>query len=259
MKLRDKVVFITDADSASGKAAIVRLADEGAHFILNSVSEGRHIQDQLAHCESASSKAVVVHSDLCDKAAVAAVLEEASELLGTVDVLIHNNNSVEQGSVENGDEDMFLRVLHANAKSAFVCTQVVGKEMIEKQAGSIIYISSIHAEKPTGSCFAYSASKGSVKMLSREAALHLGRHGINVNVIEIGPVEGDNHTFRSDISSLYEDYEYKVPNAVMGTPEDAAHLLLYLCSEEARYINGADIRMDGGFLMHYIDFKMKRP
>jgi glucose 1-dehydrogenase len=80
-----------------------------------------------------------------------------------------------------------------------------------------------------------------------------------VNVIEMGPVEGDDYTFRSQISSLYEDYEYKVPNAVLGTVEDTAHLLLYLCSEEARYINGADIRMDGGFLMHYIDFKMKRP
>jgi glucose 1-dehydrogenase len=166
MKLRDKVVFITDADSPTGRAAIVRLADEGAHFILNSVSKGRHIHDQLAYCESVGSKTVVVHIDLCDSCAVTAALEEASVPLGTVDVLIHNNNSVEHGSVESGDEDMFLRVLHANAKTAFVCTQVVGRKMKEKQAGKIIYVSSIHAEKPTGSSFAYSVSKGSVKMLS---------------------------------------------------------------------------------------------
>ncbi|MNE75690.1 putative 2,4-dienoyl-CoA reductase [compost metagenome] len=96
-------------------------------------------------------------------------------------------------------------------------------------------------------------------MLSKEAALVLGRHGVRVNTIELGPLEGDNDIFESDISTLYHDYEYKVPNAVLGSHDDLAELIHFLSSDSSRYINGSDIRLDGGFLLHYMNFKMKRP
>jgi glucose 1-dehydrogenase len=259
MRLHNKIVFITDADSDSGKTLINRLADEGAHFILNSVSGGEEIQAHLARCQASGSKAIVVNINLCKGAEVDAVLDGAAEQLGTVDVLVHNNNVVKPISVETGEEELFLEIMNANAKSAFICTKAVGKHMEAKQSGKVIYVSSIHAEKPTGSSFAYSASKGAVKMLSREASIVLGRHGVNVNSIEFGPVEGDDIAFKSDISTLYDSYEYKVPNAVLGSYDDLAQLVLFLATDEARYINGADIRMDGGFLMHYMDFKMKKP
>jgi glucose 1-dehydrogenase len=258
MKLQNKVVFITDADCPTGKVITDRLADEGAHFILNSVSNGKEIQLQLNHCHATCSKVHIVNINLCRYSDVAKMLEEASQLVGSVDILIHNNNTVEPALVETCEEELFLRILNANTKTAFICTQAVGKPMVAKQAGKIIFISSIHAEKPTGSSFAYSASKGAVKMLSRETALNLGRHGVKVNVIEMGPFQGDDETFKSDISSLYDSYRYKVPDTVLGTPKDTANLVLYLCSDEAGYMNGADIRLDGGFLMHYIDFKMKK-
>jgi glucose 1-dehydrogenase len=259
MKLPNKVVFITDADSRSGKAFIKRLADEGAHFILNSVSNGKDLTPSLKVCQVKGSKALIVNIDLCKGAEINAMLENAAQRLGTVDVLLHNNNVIKPASVENCEEDRFLEILNANAKSAFLCAQAVGKQMAAKQSGSIIFVSSIHAEKPTGSSFAYSASKGAVKMLTLEASLILGRHDINVNVIEMGPVEGDDAVFKSDISSLYDHYRYKIPNAVPGTYGDLAELALFLCTDEARYVNGADIRLDGGFLMHYMDFKMKKP
>jgi len=257
--LQNKVVFITEADNPSGRALITRLASEGAHFILNSASGGRDIQAELQHTKTEGSKTVVIQIDPCKSLEVTEALEQAAAQLGTVDVLIHNNNLVEPGTVEHGDEEWFRRVLNANAKSAFICTQAAGKQMAGKNYGKIVYVSSIHAEKPTGSSFAYSASKGAVKMLAREAALKLGRHGVTVNTIEFGPVEGDNEVFKSEISSLYEDYEYKVPDAVLGTHEDLAELALFLSTDQSRYINGADIRMDGGFLMHYMDFRMKKP
>jgi glucose 1-dehydrogenase len=259
MKLSNKVVFITDADSGSGKALTHRLADEGAHFILNSISDGKDICSDLEHCQARGSKAIVVNIDLCKSSAVVHMLENAAQQLGTVDVLLHNNNLVKPASVEACDEECFLEILNANAKSAFICAQAVGKQMAWKQSGRIVFVSSIHAEKPTGSSFAYSVSQGAIKMLTREASLVLGRHGVGVNVIEMGPVEGDDALFKSDISSLYNRYQYKVPNAVPGTYDDLAQIVSFLCSDEARYVNGADIRLDGGFLMHYMDFKMKKP
>lgn len=96
-------------------------------------------------------------------------------------------------------------------------------------------------------------------MLAKEAALVLGRSGVSVNTIELGPIAGDNEQFESSLSTLYNDYEYKVPNAVLGNYDDLAELILFLSSDESRYMNGSDIRLDGGFLLHYMNFKMKRP
>jgi glucose 1-dehydrogenase len=259
MRLQNKIIFITDADSNSGKTLINRLADEGAHFILNSVSDGEEIQSNIAYCQTQGSKVKIVNIDLCKSSEVGSMLETAAQHLGTVDVLIHNNNAVISTSVEICSEELFLQIMDANTKSAFICTQAIGKQMATKQSGKVIYISSIHAEKPTGSSFVYSVSKGALKMLSREAALILGRYGVNVNTIELGPVEGDREKFKSDISTLYDAYQYKVPNAVLGNNDDLAQVVLYLSTNEARHVNGADIRVDGGFVLHYMDHKMKKP
>lgn len=258
MRLQNKVAFITDADADSGKALIKQFSNEGAHFILNSPSDGEAIKENLAYCKNKNLEALVVNIDLCNTEKVNIMLQSAAQRIGTVDIFIHNNNVVIPASVETCDEDIFLHVMDSNTKSAFICTQVVGKQMVEKQSGTVIYISSIHAEKPTGSSFLYSISKGAIKLLNREAALILGRHGVNVNTIELGPVEGDHERFKSDISDLYDSYQYKVPNAVLGDHEDLANLALFLSTNEAHYINGADIRLDGGFILHYMDHQMKK-
>jgi glucose 1-dehydrogenase len=257
--LQKKLVFITDSDSGSGKAVIKRLTQSSTQFILNSYSGGSALTEELEQIQEAGLQAIVVNIDLCKSAEVTEMLQFAEQQLGTVDVLIHNNNQVYQSTIESGDEEQFVQSVAVNAKSAFICTQAVGKQMMGKQSGKVIFVSSIHAEKPTGSAFTYSISKGAVKMLAKEAALVLGRFGVSVNTIELGPLDGDDEVFQSTISTLYNDYEYKVPHAVLGSHDDLAELVSFLSSDEARYINGSDIRLDGGFLLHYMNFKMKRP
>lgn len=254
-----RTVWITDADSDSGRAILRRLAADGCRFILNSKSGGARIAAELEKLRQAGLEAAVVQIDAASSGEVNDMLRLAEPQVGTVDTLVHNNNEVLTASVESCEEDRFLQCLRANAKTAFVCTQAVGRYMATKPGGSIVYVSSIHAEKPTGSAFAYSAAKGAVKMLAKEAALVLGRHGVRVNTIELGPVKGDDEVFAGTISTLYRDYEYKVPNAVPGNSEDIAELVAFLSSDAARYVNGADIRLDGGFLLHYMNVKMKRP
>jgi 3-oxoacyl-[acyl-carrier protein] reductase len=258
MRLGEKIVFLTEADSSAGRAIFRRLSAEGASFILNSASGGEAIRDELERSHASGRKAMIVNVDTCNRDDVDRMLETASRELGEVDILVHNNDLTEPGTVEHGGEDWFRRLIDYNAKSAFICTQAVGRRMAERHTGKIVFVSSIHAEKPTGSSFPYSASKGAVKMLTREAALRLGRSGVTVNAIEFGPVEGDDERFRSDLSLLYEHYRTKVPNAVPGTHDDLAEAVLFLASDESRFVNGADIRVDGGFLMHYLDGKMKR-
>jgi len=259
MRLQDRVVFITDADSLSGKAILLRLAEEGSQFILNSTTNGAKLGSELEQCDRLGSRYLIANVNLSSSAEVAALLDHAAQQLDTIDVLVHNNRLVKPCEVETCEEELFFEILHANAKSAFITSQAAGQLMVEKSAGTIIFIGSIHAEKPTGSSFVYSAASGAVQMLSREASLALGRHGISVNHIQMGPVEGDNQLFHSEISNLYHDYEYKIPNAQLGTYDDLADLVLYLASDDARFVNGADIRLDGGFLGHYMDVRSKKP
>lgn len=257
MRLRDKIVMITDADSASGRAIMLRLSGEGAHFLLVSDSAGQAIDRELAALRKAGSKAVVTRANLQSRPEVAAMLRQAAEQLGPVDALIHNADRFKPIDVEHGEPEVFLELLHTNAKTAFVCAQTVGRQMADRQTGTIVFINSIHAEKPTGTSFAYSAAKGAVQNLAREAALVLGRNGVRVNTILMGPVEGDEERFGGGFSDLYDDYLRKLPSLALGDYGDLADAVLFLCSDEARYINGADLRLDGGFLLHYLDSKKK--
>lgn len=259
MKLRDKVVFVTDADSASGHAIVERLAAEGARFVLNSASGGGSVAALLERLALAGDRCLVANADLRRSDEANALLELAGSRLGPVDVLIVNHDVLKEASVEYADESVFLEVLEGNAKTAFVCAQSVGKQMARQQSGVIVFVNSIHADKPNGFSFAYSAAKGAVHNLAREASVYLGRYGIRVNTIEMGPVEGDDERFGSDLTSLYQFYQYKIPSAKLGTYDDLANVALFLATDEAGYINGADIRLDGGFLRHYLDVKMKLP
>lgn len=259
MRLLNKSVFITDADSITGQALIHRLAAEGARLILNSESGGAAIADELDQCRSSGSEALTAAVDLCDASQVNRLLDQAEQAWGCIDVLVHQTNLILPATVEQCDDQSFQRILDANAKSAFIVSQATGRRMAAKGRGVIVFVGSIHAEKPTGSSFVYSAAKGAVQMLSRELSLALGRHGIRVNHIQLGPLAGDDEILRSDISTLYEDYQYKVPGTELVTGEDLSGLVVYLASDEARHLNGADIRLDGGFLNHYLDVKMNKP
>lgn len=255
----NNVVFITDADSGSGQALMERFSRNGANLILNSSSNGKQLTEPIAACRANGSQPLVVNVDLCSGAEIASMLEHARHRLGPVSVLLHNHSAVQPADVETCEEDLFLNVLNANAKSAFFCTQAVGRQMAAERSGSILFIGSIHAEKPSGASFPFSASQGAVKNLAREAALFLGRFGITVNYIAMGPVEGSDALFQSEFSSLYESYRYKVPSGVLGTYGDLAELAFFLAGSGARQVNGADIRLDGGFLMHYMDHRMRKP
>lgn len=254
-----QVILITDADNPAGKAMIRRFAEDGAHFLLNSPSDGIAISSEIERAKATGSKVIVRNVDLSIGANANELVLQAEREFGGLNVLLHNNDHLIPLSVEAGSEASFREVMNTNAKSAFLCAQAAGKAMAARESGCIIFISSIHAEKPSGFSFAYSASKGAVKMLAKEAALELGRHGIRVNTIEAGPIEGDDERFRSTRTTLYRSYETKVPSARLGTAEDIANVARFLASNEARCVNGADLRLDGGFLLHYMDHKMKRP
>lgn len=241
--------MITDAATAFGRAIAEKLANDGFALVLNR-PDGIHEPFHL--------DAKVTNNALTTPTLVEQLRDEIDGEFGRLDVVVHNQNRIEPVTIESCDDETFSRVLDENVRTAFWCTQVLGGYMGQAGAGQIVYISSIHDEKPTASSFLYSASKGAIKMLCREAALDLGRRGLCVNVIEMGPIAGDDERFASDLSDVYRDYQHKVPSTILGTPEDLANMVSFLASDASRFMNGAEIRMDGGFMLHYMDHKMKR-
>jgi len=253
MKLSDKVVFITEADSPLGQSIIKRLATEGAAFVLNSVTEGEKIKDIIDNLNSLSIKNIIINSKLCSSKELDCIVTKIETELGKIDILIHNSNEVKLCKIEDCSEELYNHLININVKSAFISTKTIGKHMIKSKYGKVIYVSSIHDEKPTGCSFAYSAAKGALKMLSREAALELGEYGINVNLIEVGALQGDNDKFKDTSSFIYEDFLNNIPGKAYVVNEDISDLVLFLASNDCRHMNGTDIRVDGGFILHYLE------
>lgn len=237
------IALVSDVDNPFGAASADALEADGLTVVRNSPS-GSHPRHDLA-------------SPLTTRTMVQSAAAVLARRVGAVSVLIHTHRLVTRATVTDCDPDTFDQALAVNLDSAFWLTQVFGQAMAQSGAGVILYLSSIHDEKPTGSAFPYSVAHGALKMLNREAALELGRFGVRVNLIELGAMEGDDRAFASDLSGLYRRFPDKVPGGRAGAPEDAAYAVRMLVDGRARHINGAEIRVDGGFLLHYQDGKIR--
>ncbi len=258
MNLSGQVAFISDGQADSGCVLAQHLARQGARVVVN-VSPSADLsalQDSWVAAEGPRNEVLWTQHDLCHQAGVDALWAEMVGRWGQVSIFVHNSNQIEPQTVESCEVASYQALMEINVKSAFLLTQAFGRQP-DLAAGRIIYVSTIHDQKPTGSSFVYAAAKGALSMLAREAALDLGRRGVTVNLIEMGAVAGDDVRFASDLSDLYVDYRWKVPSASLGTYEDLAHLVGFLSLPESRFLNGASIRLDGGFILHYLNHKMK--
>ena len=272
MRLKGKVAIITDAASPRGRAIAERFAAEGAKLaVVYPATAGRAgVAERAAGAEAGIERAAnaeagikcaagagIANGNYCacidpaDKAAVDCFVGEVAARFGRVDILVHTNNDVRRVSFEGCSDDEFAASLDINAKSAFLFTQAAGRRMKDARGGHIVYVSTIHDEKPTGCAFAYSVAKGAVQMLMREAAIDLANYGVCVNSISCGPVEGDDAQFESPLTKLYENLSDRIPLRHAGTDGDFASLAVFLCGDENKFVNGEDIRADGGFVLNY--------
>jgi len=232
LKLKDKVVLITDGASASGLAIAELFKAEGAILAMNG-------------SPPVSKKEV--------DAAVASVLEK----YGRIDCVIYNNNEVIRANLEDCSDEVFDRALGINLKSAFLFAQAAGAFMKQAKKGNFVFISSIHDEKPNGAAFTYSIARGALKMLVKEMVLDMGPYNVRANIVSIGPMEGDDKLFYSDLSPLYEHTKERTVNTRYVTLEDAANAALFFAADDCPSANGSELKLDGGFLLTY--YVKKRP
>ena len=190
---------------------------------------------------------LAIECDTSDVASVAAAAEAVRRSFGACDVLVNNAGLLRAGALESLSLDDWNQVLSVNLTGYLLCAQAFGKQMLAARHGSMVHVASVAAHHPQPRSGAYSASKAGVAVLSRQLALEWGPSGIRSNVVSPGLIRTPLSEAFYQAPGVGERRAQMVPSRRIGTPQDIADVVLYLASDRAGYVNGADVAVDGGF------------
>ncbi len=249
MRFENKVVLVTGAARGIGFACAKAFANEGARVALVDILED--VGQEAA--TSLGPAALFVPCDVGDKKSVDGMLAQITEVLGPIDVLVSNAGiSIPKSFLELTEED-FDHVLRVNLKGTFLVVQAVAKNMVQQRTrGAIVTMSSVNAVMAIPEILPYAASKGGINQLTKAAALSLIKHGIRVNAVGPGSIDTGMLTATNATEEAMARVMSRTPIGRIGEPAEVASTVLFLASEEASYITGQTIYIDGGRLaMNY--------
>jgi NAD(P)-dependent dehydrogenase (short-subunit alcohol dehydrogenase family) len=236
------VVIVTGAGRGIGRAIAERFGREGARVVVNDI--GAHADEVARAVTQAGGEGLAVVADVSQKSEVDRLFDTALDRFGDVNVLVNNAGLTnESRHFLEGDEAWWDRVLDTNLKSVFLCAHRAAWLMARGNGGSIISLSSGGATRAHRGNVAYDASKGGIEAFTRAAAVDLALYGIRVNAVAPGSIRTGPMT-DEDARSRGET----IPLGHIGQPEEIAAAAAFLASEDARYITGQTIVVDGGLL-----------
>jgi 3-oxoacyl-[acyl-carrier protein] reductase len=245
-RLQGKVALVTGAGTGIGAALAVRFASEGAHVAINYHQNADGARQTLAQVREAGADGEIFQADLRAADAARGVVERAAEHFGRLDVLVNNSGITSWGPFLEYTEAAFDDVVSTNLKGSYFASQAAARCFIQQATpGRIVLISSLVGVNAVEYLSAYSMTKAGLRMLARSLGFELGRHGITVNAIGVGPTLNERN--------LRDDPDYDahwgqvVPVGRAATAEDACAAAVYLCSDEAGYVNGTTLMVDGGW------------
>ncbi len=245
MRLEGKVALISGGARGMGAAEARLFASEGAKVVLGDVleSEGQQVEAEIAE---AGGEAVFVHLDVTSEADWQQAVDTAIERFGGLHILVNNAGIWNGGNVETQTIDGWDRIMDINAKGVFLGTRAAIPAMRGSGSGSIVNISSVAGIIGSVGATAYNASKGAVRILTKSTAVQYAGEGIRCNSVHPGPIE------TQMIREVYPDDETRnsrvsaIPMGRMGEMDDVAKGVLFLASDEASYMTGSELVIDGG-------------
>ncbi|MFA5155944.1 MAG: 3-oxoacyl-[acyl-carrier-protein] reductase [Candidatus Omnitrophota bacterium] len=246
MRLKDKVALVTGGARGIGREIALLFAKEGADIVIGDVNQ-QEADKTCQDIEALGRKAMGITLDVTRFANVEEGINKILDKFGKIDILVNNAGITKDGLLLRMSEPDWDAVIAVNLKGTFNCTKAVSKVMIKQRSGKIVNIASIIGIIGNPGQANYSASKAGIIALTKTSAKELASRSININAVAPGFIQTDM------TAKLPEELKQKmlsvIPLNKFGTPGDVANLCLFLASDEAAYITGQTIVVDGGMVM----------
>lgn len=251
-RFENKVALITGSSQGIGAACALRLASEGANIILNGRTFDERGTDLIKQINAMGKEATFIEADVSIPKNVVKLVNDAVKAFGQLDILVNNAGVEKKNSFWDVTEEEYDLVVDTNLKGVFFGTQAFVKHcMKRKQPGVIVNMSSVHEEIVFPHFTAYCASKGALKMFTRNLATELAPLNIRINNVAPGAVATPiNKNLMKDEQKM-KSLLHNIPMKRMGKPEEVAAVVAFLASEESGYVTGTTYYIDGGLTYHY--------
>ncbi|WP_286923845.1 MULTISPECIES: 3-oxoacyl-[acyl-carrier-protein] reductase [Lysinibacillus] len=246
-KLEGKVAVVTGASRGIGRAIALKLADEGAKVVVNYSGSQAKAEEVVARIQENGGEAIAVQASVSQSEEVTALIDTAVKTFGSLDILVNNAGITRDNLLMRMKEDEWDDVLNTNLKGVFLCTKAVTRQMMKQRAGRIINISSIVGVAGNAGQANYVAAKAGVIGLTKTTAKELASRNILVNAIAPGFIETEMTDQLPE--ELKQGMLTQIPLAKLGLPEDIAKAVAFLASDDANYMTGQTLHIDGGMVM----------
>lgn len=242
--LSGRVALVTGASRGIGRAIAERFAAAGATVCLNYRAQHDLAKSALLAIEDAGGQAFLHQADVADGGQASALVRAVIDRCGRLDVLVNNAGIVSDGLFVDMSDDRWSSVMNTNLNAAYHCSRIAARQMLSQRWGRIINVSSVAVSRGGRGQVNYVASKGGLNALTRALAVELGARGVTVNAIAPGLIDTDMSRPYLDVAATR--IRDVIPMRRPGKPSEVAALAVFLAGEDAGYITGQIIAVDGG-------------
>lgn len=253
LQLQGKVALVTGGARGIGRGIALTLAAEGARVAVNYVNNPDAAEGVVREISRQGGEAEAIGADVGVYEQAERLVAATLERFGRIDILVNNAGIVNRQSILDVSLEDWDRVVHTNFYGCFHCSRLAGRHMVTRGGGGkIVNISSIHGRVAKANMGPYCSTKAAIDMFSKQLAVELAPHKINVNVVASGTISTDiniplyKSTEPADIA-LRQAVLARIPWGVIGEPEDIGRAVAFLASDAARYVTGAVLYVDGGY------------
>ncbi len=250
MSLADRVAIVTGSGRGIGRAIALKLAEVGATVVVNDVGDMGPAEGVVKEIMAMGRQSLAVAADVSSSEDVARLVDTTIATYGKVDILVNNAGINRDQLLIRMSEDDWDKVLSVDLKSVFLCTRAVLRPMIKQSWGRVVSISSFVGIVGNRGQANYSAAKAGIIGFTRTVAKEVGSRGITVNAIAPGAIET---SMTEKLAEAWkQEFQKSIPVGYFGSPRDVAEAVAFLVSEEARYITGQVLGVDGGIAISWL-------